>query len=68
MAAVARVSECPHIVKTEAVRAGKACIDGTRICVVDGAIVYQQGHKPEEIQNFFSSARRVAQYLTDTSA
>jgi uncharacterized protein (DUF433 family) len=68
MAAVARVSECPHIVKTEGVRAANARIDGTRICVVDGAIVYRQGHKPEEMQKFFSSARRVAQYLTDTSA
>jgi uncharacterized protein (DUF433 family) len=37
------------------VRGGKARIDGTRVCVVDVAIAYQQGHKPAEIQTYFSS-------------
>jgi uncharacterized protein (DUF433 family) len=55
MATVAKVIEYPHIVKTEGVRAGKACIDGTRICVVDVAIAYSQGYKPEDIQTLFSS-------------
>jgi uncharacterized protein (DUF433 family) len=55
MATAAKIPEYPHIVKTEGVRAGKARIDGTRICVVDVAIAYQQGHKPEEIQTLFSS-------------
>jgi uncharacterized protein (DUF433 family) len=50
MATAARAVEYPHIVKTPGVRGGKARIDGTRICVVDVAIAYQQGHKPEEIQ------------------
>lgn len=55
MATAAKPIEYPHIVRTPGVRAGKAHIDGTRICVVDVAIAYQQGHKPEEIQNLFSS-------------
>lgn len=55
MATAAKAIEYPHIVKTPGVRGGKARIDGTRICVVDVAIAYQQGHKPEEIQTLFSS-------------
>jgi uncharacterized protein (DUF433 family) len=55
MATAARAVEYPHIVKTSGVRGGKARIDGTRICVVDVAIAYQQGHRPEEIQTYFSS-------------
>ncbi len=55
MATAAGRVEYPHIVKTPGVRGGKARIDGTRICVVDVAIAYQQGHKPEEIQTYFSS-------------
>jgi uncharacterized protein (DUF433 family) len=55
MATAARRVEYPHIVKTPGVRGGKARIDGTRICVVDVAIAYQQGHKPEEAQTYSSS-------------
>jgi uncharacterized protein (DUF433 family) len=55
MATAAKVTDYPHIVKTPGVRAGKARIDGTRICVVDIAMAYQGGQKPEEIQNYFSS-------------
>jgi uncharacterized protein (DUF433 family) len=55
MATAAKTAEYPHIVRTPGVRGGKARIDGTRICVVDVAIAYQQGHKPEEIQTYFSS-------------
>jgi uncharacterized protein (DUF433 family) len=55
MATAPKTVEYPHIVRTEGVRAGKARIDGTRICVVDVAIAYQQGYKPEEIQTLFSS-------------
>lgn len=55
MATAAKVTDYPHIVKTPGVRAGKARIDGTRICVVDVAMAYQAGQKPEEIQNYFSS-------------
>jgi uncharacterized protein (DUF433 family) len=55
MATAAKVTDYPHIVMTPGVRAGKARIDGTRICVIDVALAYQGGHKPEEIQTHFSS-------------
>jgi len=55
MATAAKTVDYPHIVRTPGARGGKARIDGTRICVVDVAIAYQQGHKPEEIQTHFSS-------------
>jgi uncharacterized protein (DUF433 family) len=55
MASAAKVTDYPHIVRTPGVRAGKARIDGTRICVVDVALAYQEGHRPEEIQTHFSS-------------
>jgi uncharacterized protein (DUF433 family) len=55
MATAAKALEYPHIVKTPGVRGGKARIDGTRICVIDVALAYQQGHRPEEIQTLFSS-------------
>lgn len=45
----------PHIERTPGVRAGKACIAGTRIAVVDVAIAHQQGLTPEQIQTYFSS-------------
>jgi uncharacterized protein (DUF433 family) len=45
----------PHIVKTPGVRAGKACIAGTRLAVVDIAIAHQQGHGPEDLRTLFSS-------------
>jgi uncharacterized protein (DUF433 family) len=45
----------PHIEKTPDVRAGKACIVGTRIAVVDIALAYVQGVKPEEMLTYFSS-------------
>jgi uncharacterized protein (DUF433 family) len=55
MATAAKTIEYPHIVKTPGVRGGKARIDGTRICVIDVVLAYQQGHKPEEIRTYFSS-------------
>ena len=55
MATAAKTVDYPHIVRTPGARGGKARIDATRICVVDVAIAYQQGHKPEEIQTYFSS-------------
>ena len=55
MATAVRALDYPHIVKTPGVRAGKARIEGTRICVVDIALLAQQGMKPEEMLNHFSS-------------
>jgi uncharacterized protein (DUF433 family) len=55
MATAARVTAYPHIEKTPGVRAGKPCIVGTRIAVVDVALAHQQGLTPEEIASYFSS-------------
>ena len=45
----------PHIESTPDVHAGKPCIVGTRIAVVDVAIAHTQGIKPEEMLTYFSS-------------
>ncbi len=55
MATAAKATAYPHIEKTEGVRAGKPCIVGTRIAVVDIAIAHGQGYTPQDIQNLFSS-------------
>lgn len=55
MATAAKATVYPHIEKTDGVRAGKPCIAGTRIAVVDVAIAHGRGYTPEEIQNLFSS-------------
>jgi uncharacterized protein (DUF433 family) len=55
MATAARARGYRHIVKTPGVRAGKARIDGTRICVVDIALLARQEMKPEEMTTHFSS-------------
>jgi uncharacterized protein (DUF433 family) len=52
MATVAKVA-VPHIEKTPGVRAGKACIEGTRIAVVDIVRLHEQGHRPEEMLGRF---------------
>ena len=39
----------PHITKDPEVRAGKACIDGTRIAVVDIALLHKNGRSVDEI-------------------
>ena len=44
-----------HIEITPGVRGGKPCIMGTRLAVVDIAIAYEQGFKPDEIVTLFSS-------------
>jgi len=38
-----------HVVKTEGVRGGKACIDNTRIAVVDVVNSFQMDRSPEQI-------------------
>lgn len=55
MATALRVTNYPHIVKAPGVRGGKACIDGTRIAVVDVVLAYRQGQSPEAIRTLFSS-------------
>lgn len=55
MATAAKVTVYPHIEKVDGVRAGKPCIAGTRVAVVDVAIAHGQGYTAEEIQTLFSS-------------
>jgi uncharacterized protein (DUF433 family) len=55
MATALKIPTYPHIEKKPGVRAGKACIAGTRLAVVDIAIAHQQGHSPEEIRTLSSS-------------
>jgi uncharacterized protein (DUF433 family) len=54
MATAAKL-EYPHVEKTPGVRAGKACIVGTRVAVVDVALALERGLTPEEIRTHFSS-------------
>ena len=55
MATPGKKATYPHIESTPDVRAGKPCIAGTRIAVVDVAIAHGQGVKPEEMLTYFSS-------------
>jgi uncharacterized protein (DUF433 family) len=55
MATAAKLISYPHIEKTPGVRAGKACIAGTRIAVVDVVSASRAGHSLEEIRTIFSS-------------
>lgn len=54
MATAAKIAY-PHIEVTPGVRAGKACIVGTRIAVVDVAQAHQAGLTPDEIRTHLSS-------------
>jgi uncharacterized protein (DUF433 family) len=45
----------PHISKTPGVCGGKACIDGTRIRVMDIVVLHEQGMSPEQMLNYYSS-------------
>jgi uncharacterized protein (DUF433 family) len=55
MATAAKTTTYPHIETTAGVRGGKPCIAGTRIAVVDIVLAHQQGLKPEELVDHFSS-------------
>jgi len=51
----------PHITKDPGVRAGRACIDGTRIAVIDIVSILKEGRRPEEMVNVFASPLSLAQ-------
>jgi uncharacterized protein (DUF433 family) len=56
MATASRVSIVyPHISKTPGVCGGKACIDGTRIRVMDIVVLHEQGMPPEQMLEHYSS-------------
>ncbi len=51
----------PHITKTPGVCGGKACIDGTRIRVIDIVCLEREGMKPEDMLDVFASHLTLAQ-------
>jgi len=51
----------PHITRDPEVRAGKACIEGTRLAVVDIVLLHKRGYAPEEMQTYYMRALTLAQ-------
>ena len=50
-----------HITKNSTVCGGKACIDNTRIRVMDIVQLQREGKKPEEMRNVFAVQLTLAQ-------
>ncbi len=50
-----------HITQDPKVRGGKACIDRTRIAVVDIVQLQREGKRPEEMLNTFAAPLTLAQ-------
>jgi uncharacterized protein (DUF433 family) len=50
-----------HITKDPQVCGGKACIDNTRIRVMDIVELQREGHKPEDMRNVFAIPLTLAQ-------
>lgn len=57
----AAASTYPHISKDPGICGGKACIEGTRIRVLDIVGLHRQGYKPEEMLNMYASPLTLAQ-------
>jgi uncharacterized protein (DUF433 family) len=57
----AALATYPHIEKTPGVCGGKACIDGTRIRVLDIVGLRQRGFEPEEMLNMYAVPLSLAQ-------
>ena len=55
MATVTKATVYPHIESTPGVRAGKPCIAGTRLAVIDIVLAHQAGYTPDELRTLFSS-------------
>ncbi len=53
MATAAEIVSYPHIEKTPGVRGGKACIEGTRIAVVDIVLLHKRGYTTEEMLGYY---------------
>ncbi len=49
------VAAYPHITKTPGVCGGRACIDGTRIRVMDIVVLLEKGMMPEAMRTHYSS-------------
>ena len=50
-----------HITHDPEVRGGKACIDGTRIAVVDIVVLLKRGYRPEEMLDHYVRPLTLAQ-------
>ncbi len=53
-----------HITKDPKVCGGKACIDNTRIRVIDIMQLEREGHKPEQMRSTFAVSLTLAQIYT----
>lgn len=53
--ATSAVEAYPHISKTPGVCGGRACIEGTRIRVIDIVCLHEEGLAPEQMLHQFSS-------------
>ena len=51
----------PHITLDPEVRAGKACVEGTRIAVVDIVLLHKRGYRPEEMLDYYMRPLTLAQ-------
>ena len=51
----------PHITKDPGVRGGRACVDGTRIAVLDIVCLLKEGRPPEEMCGVFATPLSLAQ-------
>jgi len=59
--ATARKLVYAHITRDPEVRGGKPCIDGTRLAVVDIALLHMRGYQPEEMQTYYMRPLTLAQ-------
>lgn len=50
-----------HITKDPGVRAGKACIEGTRIAVVDIVLLHERGLTPEQMLDYYTRPLTLAE-------
>ena len=50
-----------HITSDPDVRGGIPCIDGTRLAVVDIALLHMRGYQPEEMQTYYMRPLTLAQ-------
>jgi uncharacterized protein (DUF433 family) len=61
MAAAVKMLAYPHITQDPEVRAGKACIEGTRIGVVDIVLLHKRGYRPEQMLDYYVRPLTLAQ-------
>jgi uncharacterized protein (DUF433 family) len=53
--ATAAANSYPHITRTPGVCGGKACIDGTRVRVMDIVVLHDRGMAPEAMLDHYDS-------------